>query len=190
VILDPANRGALRVGVATHNLFEAAWALTVGRDRDLTDMIEMEMLEGMAPSMAASVRDEAGGLLLYAPVARRADSESVIAYLIRRFDENAGPENFLHHQFTLAPGSEVWEQERRRFQVAVGDRDAAFPATRRTQDRSRAPATGDRAHRRRLLLGTPPRRGLDRQPCLARAANASQSQEPRIADKPAERGKL
>ncbi|MDQ2896844.1 MAG: proline dehydrogenase family protein, partial [Actinomycetota bacterium] len=81
VLLDPVNAGALRVGAGTHNLFEAAWALTVSAQRGLQDMLEMmEMLEGMALSIAASVREQAGGLLLYAPIARRADSESVIAY--------------------------------------------------------------------------------------------------------------
>lgn len=136
-VLDPVNAGSLRVGVATHNLFEAAWALTIGAHRGLQDMIDMEMLEGMAPSIAASVRDEAGGLLLYAPIARRADSESVIAYLVRRFDENTGRENFLRHQFSLRPASTTWDRERDRFRTSVGDRIAPFVSTRRTQDRSR-----------------------------------------------------
>ena len=135
VLLDPANLGALRVGVATHNLFEAAWALTVGRARGVGQMIEMEMLEGMAPSLAAAVRAEAGGLLLYAPIARRSDNESVIAYLVRRFDENTGPENFLRHQFSLTPGSATWQQERERFRRAVAARHAPVAPTNRVQDR-------------------------------------------------------
>jgi RHH-type transcriptional regulator, proline utilization regulon repressor / proline dehydrogenase / delta 1-pyrroline-5-carboxylate dehydrogenase len=142
VALDPANAGALRVGVATHNLFEAAWALTVGRDRGVGEMIEMEMLEGMAPALAAAVRAEAGGLLLYAPIARRSDSESVIAYLVRRFDENTGPENFLRHQFSLAGGSPTWISERDRFRAAVADRHAPAVHTRRTQDRTLPPHPG------------------------------------------------
>ncbi|MGI8429520.1 MAG: proline dehydrogenase family protein [Solirubrobacteraceae bacterium] len=137
VILDPVNVGALRVGVGTHNLFETAWALTVSAHRGLRGMLELEMLEGMAPSIARSVREEAGGLLLYAPIARRTDSESVIAYLIRRFDENTGPENFLRHQFSLQPDTPAWERERDRFRAAVRDRLAAPAPTRRTQNRSR-----------------------------------------------------
>jgi len=135
VLLDPGNVGALRVGVGTHNLFEAAWALTVGAQRGVQDMLEMEMLEGMAPSIAASVREQAGGLLLYAPIARRADSESVIAYLVRRFDENTGPENFLRHQFSLQPGTPTWDRERDRFREAVRDRLTPPVSTRRVQDR-------------------------------------------------------
>jgi RHH-type transcriptional regulator, proline utilization regulon repressor / proline dehydrogenase / delta 1-pyrroline-5-carboxylate dehydrogenase len=141
-ILDPANADAVRVGVATHNLFEAAWALTVSADRGLRNMIELEMLEGMAPSIAAAAQEQAGGLLLYTPIARRSDSESVIAYLIRRFQENAGPDNFLHHQFDLLPGTPVWQRERDRFRTAVRERHLTPEPTRRTQDRDRG-ADGD-----------------------------------------------
>ncbi len=141
-ILDPANAQAVRVGVASHNLFEAAWALTVSEDRGLKAMLELEMLEGMAPSIAAAVQARAGGLLLYTPIARRADSESVIAYLIRRFQENAGPENFLHHQFDLRPGTASWLRERDRFRVAVSERHLTPERTRRTQARGRDPQRG------------------------------------------------
>ncbi len=143
VLLDRANAGALRVGVGTHNLFEAAWALTVSAHLGLREMLEMEMLEGMAPSIAAAVREYAGDLLLYAPIARRADSESVIAYLVRRFDENTGPENFLRHQFSLQPGTPTWQQERDRFREAVHARRQAPVTSRRTQDRSREPRSQD-----------------------------------------------
>jgi RHH-type proline utilization regulon transcriptional repressor/proline dehydrogenase/delta 1-pyrroline-5-carboxylate dehydrogenase len=136
VALDPANRAALRIGVASHNLFEVAWALTLSDARGVREMVEPEMLEGMAPSMAAAVREEAGGLLLYAPVAHRGDDESVIAYLVRRFDENTGPDNFLRHQFSLRPGSPGWAAERDRFVAAVAARRRTPPPTRRTQDRS------------------------------------------------------
>jgi RHH-type proline utilization regulon transcriptional repressor/proline dehydrogenase/delta 1-pyrroline-5-carboxylate dehydrogenase len=142
VALDPANAGALRVGVASHNLFEVAWALTVSRDRDVAGMIEMEMLEGMAPSLAAAVREEAGNLLLYAPIARRQDSESVIAYLVRRFDENTGPDNFLRNQFSLHVGSPTWAAERDRFRASVEDRHTPVANSRRLQDRAAEAAHG------------------------------------------------
>jgi RHH-type proline utilization regulon transcriptional repressor/proline dehydrogenase/delta 1-pyrroline-5-carboxylate dehydrogenase len=144
VILDPANAAAVRVGVASHNLFEAAWALVLSAERGLREMVELEMLEGMAPSIAAAVQQQAGGLLLYTPIARRADSESVIAYLVRRFQENAGPENFLHHQFDLLPGTAVWERERERFRRAVRERYLKPEPTRRNQDRAQEPGSEPR----------------------------------------------
>ncbi|MGH8919966.1 MAG: proline dehydrogenase family protein, partial [Actinomycetes bacterium] len=109
VLLDPANAGAVSVGVASHNLFEVAWALAcreqaAAGEPGVIDRVEIEMLEGMAPATALAVRQVAGQMLLYAPIARRDDSESVIAYLVRRFDENTGPENFLRHQFGMTLG--------------------------------------------------------------------------------------
>ena len=103
-------------------------------------MVEIEMLEGMAPSSARSVLGLTGSLLLYTPVAFREDAESTIAYLIRRFDENATPENFMHHQFALEPGSAAWIAERDRFRTAVSDRHESVVLTRRTQNRATDPS--------------------------------------------------
>ncbi|MDA8062182.1 MAG: bifunctional proline dehydrogenase/L-glutamate gamma-semialdehyde dehydrogenase [Actinomycetota bacterium] len=147
--LDPSNAGALRIGVASHNLFESAWALTLADSRGLGGMVELEMLEGMVPALAAATGQEAGGLLLYAPVARRADHESVIAYLVRRFDENTDPANFLRHQFSLTPGSPAWEVEAERFRAAVRDHRSPAPPSRRNQDRRQGVgiSPGPLAHR-------------------------------------------
>ena len=59
------------------------------------------MLEGMAPALAEVAAARFGGLLLYAPIVARGDIESAIAYLVRRLDENSGPDNFLTHSFSL-----------------------------------------------------------------------------------------
>jgi RHH-type transcriptional regulator, proline utilization regulon repressor / proline dehydrogenase / delta 1-pyrroline-5-carboxylate dehydrogenase len=134
-VLDPVNAGALRVGVASHNLFEVAWALVISEDRNLRPMVDVEMLEGMAPAAAEQVRQSVGDLVLYAPIARKSDPESVIAYLVRRFDENSGPENFLRHQFSIEVGSPWWNEERDRFRQAVIDRRRPTVRTRRDQDR-------------------------------------------------------
>ena len=71
-VLDPANQGAVRVGVASHNLFEVAWAVTQAALRGAGDRVEIEMLEGMAPAVAEAVAARLGGLLLYAPIVDRA----------------------------------------------------------------------------------------------------------------------
>ena len=46
----PHNDGAVRVGVASHNLFEVAWAATQADLRGARHRVEFEMLEGMAPA--------------------------------------------------------------------------------------------------------------------------------------------
>lgn len=130
VALAPENRGALQVGVASHNLFDVAWALVADRESG-GGRVEIEMLEGMAVSEAQAVARRAGGVLLYAPVVRHGDFESAVAYLVRRFDENTAPENFLAHLATLSPGSPAWEEQRRRFRAAARDRHLPADSSRR-----------------------------------------------------------
>ena len=129
--LDDRWVGAVRVGVASHNLFDLAWALGLTAH----DRIDIEMLEGMAPAQARAVRAEAGAVLLYAPVVRRDDLPSSIAYLTRRLDENTSPENFLRALFTLREGSASWQEQRSRFEAALAACDDVATAPRRAQDR-------------------------------------------------------
>ena len=124
IALLPENAGAVRVGVATHNLFDVGWALARREQLGDPERLEIEMLEGMANPQALATAHVAGGLLLYAPIVQRSDFASAVAYLVRRLDENTAPENFLRHLFALEPGNPQWEDERRRFEAAVhGRRD-------------------------------------------------------------------
>jgi len=135
VALDPANAGALRVGVASHNLFELSWAATVAEERGQIERVDFEMLEGMTPATAEVVASRLGGLRLYAPIVQLTELESAIAYLVRRLDENSAPENFLAHQFDMTVGSASWQQEAARFRHSVGDRWLQPVRTRRKQNR-------------------------------------------------------
>ncbi|HMC41102.1 MAG TPA: bifunctional proline dehydrogenase/L-glutamate gamma-semialdehyde dehydrogenase, partial [Acidimicrobiales bacterium] len=137
VALAPELDGALRVGVASHNLFEVAWAAVRSEAAGATQRTEFEMLEGMSPAVAEAAAARFGRLLLYAPVVGAGDLEAAIAYLVRRLDENSGAENFLAHQFDMTVGSPAWQEEEARFRRAVDDATsgAATPATRRRQDR-------------------------------------------------------
>ncbi len=134
-LLDAATAGGLEVGVASHNLFDVAWALGEIRRRELTGVAEIEMLEGMAPPQSRATRQEAGRLLLYTPVVTDADFAASIAYLSRRLDENAGPQNFLRSLFTITPGSSTWDAEQERFETAVRARGSVARSPRRSQDR-------------------------------------------------------
>lgn len=130
--LDDRYAGAVRVGVASHNLFDVAWGLSLGAG----DRIDLEMLEGMAPAQSRAVLDAAGDLLLYAPVVRSDDLPASIAYLTRRLDENTSPDNFLRALFTLTPGSPEWDDQRRRFERAVADQPTIDTSSRRQQHRA------------------------------------------------------
>jgi RHH-type proline utilization regulon transcriptional repressor/proline dehydrogenase/delta 1-pyrroline-5-carboxylate dehydrogenase len=138
VLLDPIFDGSVRIGLASHNLFDVAWG--IGRREELREAgrperIEIEMLEGMAPAQAAAVRRLAGGLLVYTPVVDRRDFPSAIAYLVRRLDENTSAENFLAHLFDLAADPAAFDEQAERFAASVRARHGVDAARRRTASR-------------------------------------------------------
>lgn len=129
---QPENAAAVRVGVGSHNLFDVALALVLREANGVRDAVEIEMLEGMADHQARAVRDEAGGLLVYAPLVHDADLGSALAYLIRRLDENTAPGNFLSDLFALAPGSAAWERQKARFLRGWDERKTVGSKSRRS----------------------------------------------------------
>ena len=138
--LDRERTAAVRIGVASHNLFDVAWARLLAEARGVADRVELEMLKGMAPAVARVVREATGGLLLYTPVVDPADFASALAYLFRRFEENASGENFLRHLLELARDEAAFATERERFAAAVRARGGVGTAPRRRAPHPRAGA--------------------------------------------------
>ncbi|CAN5793836.1 bifunctional proline dehydrogenase/L-glutamate gamma-semialdehyde dehydrogenase [soil metagenome] len=132
--MRPENLAAVRVGVASHNLFDLAYALVLATEAQAIDRVQFEMLEGMASHQRRALFEECRNLLLYAPACRRDEFLHAIGYLIRRMDENTGPENFLRHAFKLEVGSDDWNNLERGFREAFDIPVSDEP--RRTQDRA------------------------------------------------------
>lgn len=140
--LQPENARALRLGIASHNLFDLAWALLLRERRGSEEWSEFEMLEGMAEHQCEVLGEKTGGVLRYTPVVKGRDFLSAIAYLVRRLDENTAPGNFLRDLFGLEPGSEAWHRQEQAFLDSCRDLEAGGPATepRRQQNRAREEA--------------------------------------------------
>lgn len=100
---------AVHIGVASHNIFDIAFAMLLRLENRVEHEVTFEMLEGMADHVRRVIQDLTGDMLLYCAVATREDFQSAIAYLIRRLDENTGAENFLAHSFGLKAGTKDWE---------------------------------------------------------------------------------
>ncbi len=130
-VLRPEHLRGLRVGVASHNLFDVAWAHLLAAGRGVSASVEMEMLHGIAPAQARAVRDDSGGLRLYTPVVSRRDFDIAISYLFRRLEENTSTENFLRHLWTLEPGSSEFARQADRFRRAVARRREVDTTPRR-----------------------------------------------------------
>ena len=100
--LRPEHADAVRIGIASHNLFHLTWAIEVARRRHVLKQLDIEMLEGMANAEALAVTQSGHQVLLYAPVTRSDDFASAVAYLVRRLDENTSDENYLKAAFDLS----------------------------------------------------------------------------------------
>jgi RHH-type proline utilization regulon transcriptional repressor/proline dehydrogenase/delta 1-pyrroline-5-carboxylate dehydrogenase len=141
--LQPQNARAVHVGIASHNLFDVAWALLLRAKNGVTKFAEIEMLEGMANPQARAVKKVAGSILLYAPVVKSEDFRSAISYLLRRLDENAADGNFLHDLFGLTPGGHRWQHQKEAFLTAVRSRNRLADAPNRDQNRNTQQRTFD-----------------------------------------------
>ncbi len=144
--LRPERIGAVRIGVAGHNLFDIAHAWLLAGERGVRDGVDVEMLLGMAPGQAEAVRRDVGRLLLYTPVVHPEEFDVAISYLVRRLDEGASPENFLPAVGRLTEDT-VFARERDRFLESLEHLDEPVPATRRTQDRTAPAPEGEAGER-------------------------------------------
>lgn len=137
--LQRENAKAVRIGIASHNIFDIAYAMVLKEERGVGKFVEFEMLEGMADHLRRVVQEETGQMLLYCPAATEEDFVSAVAYLVRRLDENTAPENFLRHSFGIAPGTAAFEEQKKLFLKSVNKMGAVSHERRRRQSRLLAP---------------------------------------------------
>ena len=133
--LRPENIEAVHLGIASHNLFDLAYGLVLAARRNALDKTQFEMLEGMANHQRRALFELTKNLLLYAPATRKEDFIHAIGYLIRRLDENTGPDNFLRHAFKLSVDSEEWKRLEKDFLRSFTLIDELSEEPRRTQCR-------------------------------------------------------
>jgi RHH-type transcriptional regulator, proline utilization regulon repressor / proline dehydrogenase / delta 1-pyrroline-5-carboxylate dehydrogenase len=134
--MQPENLAAVRLGIASHNLFDVAYGLVLAADAYAWEQVQFEMLEGMANHQRRALFELCGRLLLYAPVCRHEDFLHAIGYLIRRLDENSGPDNFLRHAFKLDVDGDDWRRLEEGFLKSFELIPTLSSRSRRTQNRN------------------------------------------------------
>jgi RHH-type proline utilization regulon transcriptional repressor/proline dehydrogenase/delta 1-pyrroline-5-carboxylate dehydrogenase len=130
------NLNAVRLGIASHNLFTLSYGLVLATRAEAHDRVQFEMLEGMANHQRRALFELSRNVLLYAPACKQEDFINAIGYLVRRLDENTGEENFLRHAFKLTVDSPDWQQLSSGFVESFGKIEALSDMPRRKQDRS------------------------------------------------------
>ena len=120
--LRPEHAKAVRIGIASHNLFHMSWAIEVAHSRGVLEQIDIEMLEGMANAEALAVTRAGHPVLLYAPVTNKDDFAAAVAYLVRRLDENTSDENYLKAAFEISKNPVKFKEQQERFTNSISER--------------------------------------------------------------------
>ena len=143
-VMTPGRTVGVRIGLASHNLFDVAWGHLLSVSRGVADRVEFEMLQGMAPAQSRIVKSEVEGeeLLLYTPIVARQDFDVAISYLFRRLEENSADGNFMKVAFSLTPGTTAFQDETDRFRSALAHRITVLHTPRRHQHRPAMQAFG------------------------------------------------
>ena len=134
--LTPENVKAVHLGIASHNLFELAYAYCLAKKNGVTKSMTFEMLEGMANHVRRAISELTGEVLLYAPIAGKEEFINAIAYLMRRLDENTSKENFLRYAPGITTKSYEWAYLKNQFENACRHMDKVKLTPNRIQDRN------------------------------------------------------
>ncbi|CCF81847.1 Proline dehydrogenase [Helicobacter bizzozeronii CCUG 35545] len=113
-VLENDNYKYIQIGIASHNLFEIAYAYTrihILNDPIALEHFSFEMLEGMSLQASLELK-EMHKLILYAPVCDEKHFNNAIAYLVRRLDENTATDNFMKAFFNSPSGIARMERSR------------------------------------------------------------------------------
>ncbi|WGD37661.1 bifunctional proline dehydrogenase/L-glutamate gamma-semialdehyde dehydrogenase [Lysinibacter sp. HNR] len=135
--LRPEHVRALKVGVATHNLFDVALAHKLAERRGVSDSVQYEMLLGMEPAHIDAVSRTVGSVQLYTPVVGPGEFDAAVSALARRLEEGFSADSFLSAFLFSDDKEEVFTRESERFVSSLARLGVdVAPTSRRTQDRS------------------------------------------------------
>ncbi len=135
-ILKDDNYKYINIGIASHNIFEIAYAYTRIKEANALESFTFEMLEGMSLQCSYEL-SKIHNLILYAPVCDEAHFNNAIAYLVRRLDENTSEDNFMRYFFNLKVGDNNWEIQKEIFLKSLEGIKTLDNTTHRKQDRNK-----------------------------------------------------
>ncbi|WP_159023074.1 bifunctional proline dehydrogenase/L-glutamate gamma-semialdehyde dehydrogenase [Formosa sp. L2A11] len=127
---------ALNVGIASHNIFDLAFAINLVDSEDIKGTVDFEMLEGVAHGTVMEIVSRGHSVVLYTPIVKRKDYNNAIAYLVRRLDEGTQAGNFLREGYNLDINSDKWHELKQLFLESVAKMDFVKTTPNRIQNRA------------------------------------------------------
>lgn len=134
-VLKDENFKYINIGIASHNIFEIAYAYTRINEAGALSSFSFEMLEGMSLQCSLEL-SQMVNVILYAPVCDKTHFNNAIAYLVRRLDENTSEENFMRHFFNLKVADDDWHKQKELFLQSLENVKTLDTSTKRRQDRT------------------------------------------------------
>ncbi|WP_104721443.1 bifunctional proline dehydrogenase/L-glutamate gamma-semialdehyde dehydrogenase [Helicobacter mesocricetorum] len=135
-ILQGDNHQYIHIGIASHNIFEIAYAYTKITHANALSSFTFEMLEGMSLQCSYEL-SKIHNLILYAPVCEKSHFNNAIAYLVRRLDENTSEENFMRYFFNLQVNDKNWNTQKELFLKSLSGIPTLNNDSKRKQDRNK-----------------------------------------------------
>ncbi|MCH5335923.1 MAG: proline dehydrogenase family protein [Campylobacter sp.] len=135
-ILQDENFKFINIGIASHNIFEIAYAYTRIKEAGALESFTFEMLEGMSEQCSLEL-SHLSKLILYAPVCDEKHFNNAIAYLVRRLDENTSEDNFMRYFFNLKVNDKNYNIQKELFLKSVEGVKTLQTSTHRKQDRNK-----------------------------------------------------
>lgn len=143
-LLESALNGefssSFQLGIATHNLFDVAYALVLLYETETFSRARFELLSGMAEPLMRVLKGLTQNVMLYCPQVEQKHFVGAFAYLMRRLDENCEPGNFLRSQFHLAPHNREWMNQEELFLRGCSLITNLPSHPQKTQDRCQIPS--------------------------------------------------
>jgi len=136
--LSADHSQAVTTCIASHNLFDVAYALILAKKNGVQRQVHFELLAGMAEPMRRTLAKIVPYTHLYCPQTSDRDFHHALSYLIRRLDENTGENNFLRDLFYLKPNSDAFKKQEENFFASLDKAPTLSTTKRRKQNRTLA----------------------------------------------------
>ena len=135
--LEDERFKSVRLGIASHNLFDIAYAYEMIILNSAFDFVDFEMLEGMGQIHYNALKKDIKSFVFYTPTCSKKHFTNAIGYLVRRLDENSDESNFMRYISNLKVNSDDWNKLKDDFIQSYQNIDTVSFERKRKQDRNK-----------------------------------------------------